>query len=248
MAEFVAADNAMKQLTLASTSINTSPPDPRPTFPVPRELRDAIYKYLLHADYCEVPNVKQRAGNEPPQPSHKFHTNLLCTSKTILEEAAPILYGENSFVAVSHKSPTFFFMLNMMNVPIVSHHGLTAIKHHRLRVHFSWKDPPLLKLWESYPQAIPQFPNAEMKSFVMLANDLPQLCSMLGFECLLAPAQVIHAFCDIDHARFVCVPHKDPHYFSSSPTIHIELRETEHAKMTTAMQRPMLQPFKTVIH
>lgn len=53
----------------------------RPNFPLPRELRDHVYKYLLHSDYTRV--VRNRSQDLPsgqPGPisrqAYKFHTNI----------------------------------------------------------------------------------------------------------------------------------------------------------------------------
>lgn len=122
------------------------------------------------------------------------------------------------------------------------------MKHHSLRVHFTWKTPPLLKLWEHDQTVTPRPASGDLRSLVILAQYLPQFCNLLRFEYLLAPAQVVHAFCDREGAQFFTHQQKDPRKFSSRPTTLLELRETRLTKMDTKVQHLLLDPFKIVVH
>lgn len=64
---------------------------PRANFPLPRELRDHIYSYLLDSVHMRQVRFKDpkavtdRAGN-----GYQFHTNILAVNRAIHEE------GQNS--------------------------------------------------------------------------------------------------------------------------------------------------------
>jgi hypothetical protein len=94
---------ASDQLTagLAAMDVNTR----LLNFPLPRELRDHIYGYLLHSDYTRV--VRERttgpANGEGPfsRQAYKFHTNILAVNKVIHHETEEYLYKNNVFVVAS---------------------------------------------------------------------------------------------------------------------------------------------------
>jgi hypothetical protein len=68
----------------------------RANFPLPRELRDHIYSYLLDAKHTKVKRARVRDR------AYKFHTNILGVNRQIHDEAEEYLYKHNTFVVVSH--------------------------------------------------------------------------------------------------------------------------------------------------
>ena len=70
---------------------------PRANFPLPRELRDHIYSYLLEAKHTRTKraNIGDRA--------YQFHTNILGVNRQIHDEAEEYLYKQNVFVVISHQ-------------------------------------------------------------------------------------------------------------------------------------------------
>ncbi|GAB1735086.1 hypothetical protein NU219Hw_g154t1 [Hortaea werneckii] len=76
-------------------------PPKRVNFPLPRELRDKIYGYLLHHEYTEhskYPESRARGTGLPS--SYKFHTSILAVDTEIGEEAREVLRS-NDFVQVT---------------------------------------------------------------------------------------------------------------------------------------------------
>jgi len=71
-------------------TLSTMPDDghpPRANFPLPRELRDLIYSYLLDSTHTRQVRLKDskavtdRAGN-----GYQFHTSILGTNRAIHDE------------------------------------------------------------------------------------------------------------------------------------------------------------------
>lgn len=84
-----------KQMTTALSNVSVSgPPAKLPNFPLPRELRDKIYGYLLDSDYTRLRRTVnqnqektqfERVARE--EMAYHFHTNILAVNRAIHEEA-----------------------------------------------------------------------------------------------------------------------------------------------------------------
>lgn len=74
--------------------------------PLPRELRDQIYGYLLESSYTKLPRTykESQTGVREGRIGHKFHTNILAVNKEIHDEAEEYLYKNNVFVIASFDS------------------------------------------------------------------------------------------------------------------------------------------------
>lgn len=91
--------------TPASTSDSpqhaVATPPKRVNFPLPRELRDQIYGYLLHHEYTEHSKYPESDTQDAGLPSfYKFHTSILAVNTQIGEEATEVLRS-NDFVQVT---------------------------------------------------------------------------------------------------------------------------------------------------
>ncbi|KAK3078581.1 hypothetical protein LTS18_007148, partial [Coniosporium uncinatum] len=117
-------------------------------FPLPRELRNKIYGYLLAAEHvrkepdgtrkivveqrhdgsCPIcPRGVERNVMPDPRPQYEFHTALLSVNHGIGGEAREMLYGNNDFIVVSYKWAGFLQNLERMGVPVVNKtHKLVA--------------------------------------------------------------------------------------------------------------------------
>lgn len=99
---------AEEQVTAALSDISVSGlPAKIPNFPLPRELRDKIYGYLLDGDYNRLRRIitsgrtiddHSREGN-----AYHFWTNVLSVNHAIREEAEEVLFKRNIFVVVSYQ-------------------------------------------------------------------------------------------------------------------------------------------------
>ena len=82
---------------MASLAIAWRQREKRPNFPLPRELRDQIYQYLLHSDYTRVerkwkdPNATGETNDLFERKDYRFHTNILAVNHAIHDEAQDYL-------------------------------------------------------------------------------------------------------------------------------------------------------------
>jgi hypothetical protein len=200
-----AALSALSALSIADSSTATSnatsdaTTDLRlPNFPIPRELRDQIYSYLLHSDYTRVIRDRERTsdgGNGPfKRQAYKFHTNILAVNKAIDEESQEFLYKNNVFVVASADWHQHGFMpgesLFSGNfwTPIVTETQAAKMRHHSLRLHLiKGKNAEFDRLDESVGSRIP----APIRSCVVMANDLHALCMTLRCHVLQYPGFAI---------------------------------------------------------
>ncbi|KAK8211331.1 hypothetical protein M8818_003298 [Zalaria obscura] len=89
----------------------------RPNFPLPRTLRDRIYRYLLDAEYVKVTSDVRRqyhefrnfgtAGTDSTAHGYRFHTSILGVNRAVYNEAMAVLYRTNTFILVSNNCPGF---------------------------------------------------------------------------------------------------------------------------------------------
>jgi hypothetical protein len=82
----------------------------RPNFPLPRELRDKIYSYLLEGKNVRTMrhyNKEEYASNfnnaRAGSRAYHFHTNILAVNRAVHDEAEELLYKRNIFVVLSYK-------------------------------------------------------------------------------------------------------------------------------------------------
>lgn len=86
-----------QQTTTTSHTHDSAIETPRANFPLPRELRDHIYSYLLDAKHTRI--KRARIGDR----AYKFHTGILGVNREIHDEAEEYLYKHNVFVVISHQ-------------------------------------------------------------------------------------------------------------------------------------------------
>jgi hypothetical protein len=98
----MAEDPATPPLTEMSADM------PRPNFPLPRELRDKIYGYLLDSKYTRIKRTYDAAQYKTTRDSsltgpraYQFHTNILAVNQEIHNESKELLYKRNMFVVIS---------------------------------------------------------------------------------------------------------------------------------------------------
>lgn len=128
----IAADTMGSSSLTRSSSDQTHPP--RTNLPLPRELRDKTFGYVLQGD-----PVRQQADATSLNQGHvyDFHTNILAVSKDINEEATQILYNDNTFVLVSYQCPGFQAELDLGYVPTVARSRLAHFDRHCLYLRFT---------------------------------------------------------------------------------------------------------------
>lgn len=162
----------------------------RPNIPLPRELRDQIFGYLLRHEWTR--DGPSRVGSQQHLSADSdeyakahtlaygfhFHTSILAVNREINKEASQVLYS-NHFVIVSHQWPRIATAKYIHDLPIITEdpRRVKAFTKHVLRVHIRAPTKLLGK-------------NAKIQSFVMVADDLPILCECVQwiFYTLWSPA------------------------------------------------------------
>lgn len=240
----MAADRLTADLSTMDISARLS------NLPVPRELRDMIYTYLLNSDYTRVPRKYDEVSeqqnlehNQPGPKAYHFHTNILAVNHEIHTEAEELLYKENTFVVVSYKWPSLGKVRGgLLWVPIVSKQNASKMKLHSLRIHV---DPGPIALRDA-----PRKPNTgvPVEFYIVLAGDVKAFCATMqvpdfshsGAAILVStvpgpvPALSIAGLNDADQ-------------FYEPTSMMCQLRDTKYGSMTRTLQDYLLSPLASVI-
>jgi hypothetical protein len=171
-AAFDAAVSKMAGLTVASRK--------RPNFPLPRELRDLIYQYLLHSDYTRVERKWVKSIGIFERQGYKFHTNILGVNRAIHDEAREYLYKNNFFVVASadwfSANGDSFFSVNSYT-PVVTESKAARMKNHSLRLHVAkGNGETVLRQTQDSSKKDVKMPT---QSIVLLLKDLDALMTTL---------------------------------------------------------------------
>lgn len=122
---------------------------PLRNFPLPRELRDQIYRYLLKSS--DLPDVTRRERKNSNcrlynARSYKYWAGILRVNKTIGHEAREILYGDNTFMTVSTQHRPLLLELKCLQHPsvLISEPQMLRFRHSSMHVDIKLltEDPP----------------------------------------------------------------------------------------------------------
>ena len=157
----------------------------RANFPLPRELRDQIYQYLLHSDYTRVERkwkstLADKSNGIFERQGYYFHTNILGVNRAIHDEAREYLYKNNIFVVASadwfHADGDSFFTVNTYT-PVVTETKAARMKHHSLRLHVAKGNGELVLRQNRDPSK--DSIKIPTQSIVLLLKDLDALLTTL---------------------------------------------------------------------
>jgi len=115
----------------ASLTHDSAIQTPRENFPLPRELRDHIYSYLLDSKHTKV--KRAHVGDR----AYKFHTNILGVNRQIHGEAEKYLYKHNIFVVISHQFSDPDIPATGFIAPFVAKLSSAEFTHRSLEVRLS---------------------------------------------------------------------------------------------------------------
>ncbi|KAK3676852.1 hypothetical protein LTR78_003056 [Recurvomyces mirabilis] len=161
--------------------------------PLPPELRDEIYSYLLQAGAVRHFST----GAETPislrnmlsaAHTYRFEAALFGVNKRIARESQEFFRKHNRFVLLKYNSPSFEKQLHALDVPIVAMNPL----HHpeaSLEVTIFWPFGPYYTIHTDNGEAPPE---EETGTVLMLLQDLPKLLSMLKFVCHYANGPITY--------------------------------------------------------
>lgn len=213
-----------------------------PNFPVPRELRDQIYSYLLDSSYTRIQRKHDQAThdyNKTGPRAHHFHTNILAVNHAIHEEAEELLYKSSTFVVISYQWPTLGRERGgLFWAPIVSNKHVARMKHHSLRIHVSPGTTELDQTNVSVP----------VESYIILASDMNAFAATMHARERDANGACATISTVTGQIPEVATAGIDIDGKAADPTrIRCQLRDTKYRAMNRELQNYMLAPFATVI-
>lgn len=188
---------------------------PVANFPLPRELRDEIYEYLL------------RPVKESRQ--HKFHTNLLAVNHTVHEETEEYLYHNNEFAVVSFDWgwPKGGALPPLDRISYVSQSHVARMEHHNLRIHFVRH--------EDYELKGPE------QSAILHVDDLQELCLSMQLDLarIYGPGVLVDASLDVNGLPVARFSGPKYAYMVTETKFSMELRDTKYRCMSAKHQEKL---------
>lgn len=153
-----------------------------PNLPLPRELRDQIYGYLLDSAYTRVKRPEDGLDEHNKYytlQSYKFETAILAVNREIHGEAEEYLYKNNIFIVASLAWPGFATgeFGGMLWVPLVNAKNVAKMKHYTLRLHFT----PSRDVRNPMPDNRAG-DKAHMETFLLLEKDFHAFCNTMRYH------------------------------------------------------------------
>lgn len=220
-----------------------------PNLPLPRELRDQIYGYLLDSTYTRVIRHNDNPiDNDAYHTSqaYKFHTNILAVNHAIHDEAEEYLYKNNIFIVASFEWPKFATgqFGGMIWTPLVNTNHVVRMRHHSLRLHFT----PTWHVKTSSPgyHAGDKIP---VESFLLLRDDFHALCNTMRYHVGFLPGFTIAIADNPSHRPAIMgvggiVPNLNKAIRPAS--LKIQFCDTQFRTMDGSMQKKMLDELSKI--
>ncbi|KAI7164123.1 hypothetical protein KC349_g975 [Hortaea werneckii] len=209
-------------------------PPKRVNLPLPREIRDQIYGYLLHHEFTEHSKYPESGRRDAGLPSsYKFHTNILAVNTEIGEEAREVLRS-NDFVQVT-TNWSVDEDLKALEVPIVC--DLPHRNNHfdQLRIDY--------KLHVKSPEVR----SNQDRKFVVVRSGLTKLCRFLQLYLLQCPTLVPVVLCETgikkNRRRQITEALDKSSRFDSSIIVHDRIGKP----LSEPAKRHLLEPFQNLI-
>lgn len=201
----------------------------RDNFPLPRELRDYIYSYLLDSKHTRI--KRAHVGDR----AYKFHTSILGVNRQMHDEAEEYLYKHNTFIVISHQFSVNDVRDSAPEAPWVAQLHDVEFVHRILDVHLS-----------NVPHVNPDQAEFPRSHWVFLSHDLDSYCrvaSLVHAPRLRAMPKLI-----IDDSNFLidCHMHRDG--LDHSPDhMAIEFRSHRYLKISCELQASLLVPIRRLM-
>lgn len=222
----------------ANTSDSSQPAVPTPpkrvNFPLPRELRDKIYGYLLHHEYTKHSTYPESGTRTARLPScYKFHTNILAVNTQIGEEAKEVLRS-NDFAQVTINWE-LEEDLEAFEVPIVCNLARRTAHFDHLRIDYKLHVKSL------------NIVKAQERKFVVVRFGLIKLLRFLQaglFGCPSVVPVVLYGTGFKDNGRLHIKKVQDNYSeYNSSITVHDNVVKP----LSAASKTRLLEPFHNLI-
>jgi hypothetical protein len=219
---------------------------PRPNFPLPRELRDQIYGYLLDSKYTRIKRTYDAAQYKTTRDSnligpraYHFHTNILAVNQEIHNESKELLYKRNIFVVISYQWP----QLNIGRgglacIPIVSNKHIATMTLHSVRIHVS----------QTKATKNNTFTEAPRHSFLLLAKDLEAFRCAMHAPAACAAGPYVWVAARPSSEPLIGTTNIDDHGIPHKPTqLLCEFKDTKYRSMDSPTQHDILGPISSII-
>jgi hypothetical protein len=219
-----------------------------PNFPIPRELRDMIYTYLLDGDYTRISRRSDQItehnlkNNLTGPKAYHFHANILAVNREIHDETKELLYKKNTFLVVSYQRPCLGNQKGeLVWVPIVSKKFVNRMTLHSLRIH---TDPGLTTI----KGALCSGTEMPIQSYIILARDIKAFAvgMHISEENAIGAGVIVVALPNMPLRVEVTGLGVNDVFFE--PTrLKCQLRETPYRAMEGTLQNLLLAPFASII-
>lgn len=245
---------------------------PRANFPLPRELRNIIYSYLLEGTNTRQVRLKDsNAATDRAGKVYQFHTSIMGVNQAIHDEgqysgvclydlkrrllisqkAEEYLYKNNIFIVVSFDWPNLLTngpgtepLSQALCSPVVTEKHAAKMQKHSLRLHVTrnMRHPAL-------PASSTKTP---IHSFLLLAKDMDALCFSLRFR--LNPLRgfavgIVESVAPGSHGRYRymgVVLVGESHGKLKPPSLKIEFCDTRFRIADAKLQDKLLGSLKRV--
>ncbi|KAK5135623.1 hypothetical protein LTR08_005103 [Meristemomyces frigidus] len=226
----------------AKSTTNT----PQPNLPLPRELRDHVFGYLVNQQHVraqpyytrpkQARGQRSEANDRDRSAAHtyQFHTTIFAVNKQIRKEALEELHRTNIFIVVSWAWPELGRTLNAFDVPIVTDNqsAVARFKHHTLRLHLqNGKSGPRLR---EAPQ---------MLSLLMLLADFPIFCRTIRYTSSITPMPCTLFLKDVDAPQHELQTFRNVNHVSRPVHSKIQFCSSSARSNTVEMQIRLLASF-----
>ncbi|KAK3071568.1 hypothetical protein LTR53_008376 [Teratosphaeriaceae sp. CCFEE 6253] len=218
---------------------------PRDNFPLPRELRDMIYSYLLHHEYVQAPPYYNRdpaARSERSELSYRristahtfqYHVNILRVNRQISIEASKALTLNHFVLVTAQWDRLLDIAKHLYDLPVVSEdpQAIAQFTHHHLRVHIAKPTPPHVYL-----------------SFVIVGAALPQFCEVLmswTFATQRVPTRFLSD--NLPNKQLGLVLPAAACFMAEAVHTTVKLLSPATTPMTTRLEARLLGPFARMI-
>jgi hypothetical protein len=217
-----------QQITTASHAHDSAIGAPRANFPLPRELRDHIYSYLLDAEHTRV--KRARVGDR----AYNYHTNILGVNRQIHDEAEEYLYKNNIFIVIGYHSLDSQSTVLAPHAPFVARLRGVEFMYHTVDVQYS-----------AVLQNDSEHSESPRLNLLFLSKDLDSYCRIasltLASRLRFAPKLIIND----NNVLVDCLVNEEGKTLSPDH-MKIEFRSHRFYKKSCGLQASFLDPLCTL--
>lgn len=233
-------------ITAALQAVHLPSTKPKANFPLPRELRDQIYSYLLSSGFVKHTPTRSDATQshefdicESTAHAYSFGTGILAVSRDIAREAKEYLYKNNTFVLVEYECSGFSVALHNGDVPIVADRKIESFGHACVQIKVVLKNPPWISISQRHDWPTPR---TERGTVLMLLDDFAVLARMLRLHLQYSLGRCLYVVSSRNEQLDITVTEA-----TTFADVKIELMSTTFQHQSTLLQDCLLASISHVI-